>query len=408
MGKTWFVVEAKTFEISIEEKNKKLRGCIWERSKGAISWVRFGESSLQRLLLGIEDCDMISCKQEWFANWEEEGRSYKLERRSNKAGNFLYCSVRDAGWKRFNICIPEGKGLMRGWKIMAEKLRSLGVGHKTVGTHNSNVREETEIPEKRLMDLPKSFAKAVAGTGIRTTEEVVRVSVRKNETMERLGQLESCLVGWWGGGTSPIPDIKALKHKAWHTWKVIGSLKVEELRRGLWLFGFESPNEARRILREGTGRFGGFPIYLREWGKDVGCKVGRERCRTAWVRLLGLPLHLWSHLVLKRIGDKCGGFDAVDENTACMIDPRWARIRVKWDGSTNPRSVVVFEDDKSFMIQLWWELQPQMQWESWMPEPKGGNETREEGDENPRAIESVKDFAQERLKKSEKQKRYYA
>ena len=211
-------------------------------------------------------------------------------------------------------------------------------------------------------------------------------------------------MGWWGGGTSPIPDIKSLKHRAWHTWKVIGSLKVEELRRGLWLFGFESPNEARRILREGTCRFGGFPIYLREWGKDVGCKVGRERCRTAWVRLLGLPLHLWSHLILKRIGDKCGGFDAVDENTACMIDPRWARIRVKWDGSTNPRSVIVFEDDKSFVIQLWWELQPQMQWESWMPEPKGGNETREEGDENPRAIESVKDFAQERMKMSEKQK----
>ena len=105
-GKTWFVVEAKTFEISIEVKNKKLRGCIWERSKGAISWVRFGEISLQRLLLGIEDCDMISRKQDWFANWEEKGRSYKLERRSNKAGNFLYCSVRDARWKRFNICIP--------------------------------------------------------------------------------------------------------------------------------------------------------------------------------------------------------------------------------------------------------------------------------------------------------------
>ena len=39
-----------------------------------------------------------------------------------------------------------------------------------------------------------------------------------------------------------------------------------------------------------------------------------------------------------------------------------------------------------------------------MPEPKGGNESREEGDENPRAIESVKDLAQETMKKSEKQK----
>ena len=130
MGKTWFTVEAKTFEISIEEKNKKLRGCIWERCKGATSWVRFGDSSLQRLLLGIEDCEMISRNQDWFAKLEEEGRSYKIERRSNKAGDFLYCSVRDLGRKSFGICIPEGKGLVSGWKIMAEKLRSLGVGTK--------------------------------------------------------------------------------------------------------------------------------------------------------------------------------------------------------------------------------------------------------------------------------------
>ena len=69
--------------------------------------------------------------------------------------------------------------------------------------------------------------------------------VGKNETLERLGQLKSCLVGWWGGGTSQFPDLKSLKHRAWQTWKVTGSLKVEELRRGLWLFGFESTNEAR-------------------------------------------------------------------------------------------------------------------------------------------------------------------
>ena len=143
---------------------------------------------------------MISCKQEWFANWEEGGRSYKLERRSNKAGNFLYCSVRDAGWKRFGICIPEGRGLVRGWKIMAEKLRSLGVGIKRLERQKTNPREEIKVPKKSIMDTPKSYAKAVTGTGLGITEDVVRVRVGKNETVERLGQLESCLVGWWGGG----------------------------------------------------------------------------------------------------------------------------------------------------------------------------------------------------------------
>ena len=345
---------------------------------------------------------MISRKQEWFANWEEGGRSYKLERRSNKAGNFLYCSVRDAGWKRFGICIPEGRGLVRGWKIMAEKLRSLGVGLKRLVRQKTNPIEEIKAPKKSIMDIPKSYAKAVTRTGLGITEEVVRVRVGKNETMERLGQLESCLVGWWGGGTSPIPDLKTLKHRAWHTWKVTGRLKVEVLRRGLWLFGFGCPNEARQILREGTGSVGGFPITLREWGKDVGCKVGRERRSKAWVRLLGLPLHLWSQIILKRIGDKCGGFDAVDENTESLNDPRWAGIRVKRDGSSNPRSMIVSEGDRSFAIQLWWELQPQMMWESRSPEPRREAGTREEGDVNPRAIERVGHFDQDSMKRHEK------
>ena len=179
---------------------------------------------------------------------------------------------------------------------------------------------------------------------------------------------------------------------------------MEELRRGLWLFGFESPYEARRILREGTGSFEGLPISFREWGKDVGCTDGRERSKSVWVRLLGLPLHLWSRPILKRIGDSCGGFVVEDENTEFRIDPRWARIRVKWDGSSNPKSVVVSEEDRSFVIQLWWEIQPQMSWESWKSKQNRGVETREEGEERSRARGSVEISAQAREKRVEKSK----
>ena len=54
----------------------------------------------------------------------------------------------------------------------------------------------------------------------------------------------------------------------------------------------------------------------------------------------------------KRIGDRCGGFVAVDENMAFLSNLRWARIRVKWDGSSNPSSAVVSKGDSSFVIQL--------------------------------------------------------
>lgn len=49
-GKCWFAVESKSFEISIEEVKGRLRGTIWERSKGLSSWIRFGEKGLSFLL----------------------------------------------------------------------------------------------------------------------------------------------------------------------------------------------------------------------------------------------------------------------------------------------------------------------------------------------------------------------
>ena len=160
---------------------------------------------------------------------------------------FLSCSVRDAGWKRFGICIPKGKGLVRGWKLMAEKLRSLELGPKESERKRNNDRKEPKVPEKRMaLAIPKSFANVVARTEIRISEDVVRVRVGKNEIEERLGQLDPCLVGWWGGGTSPIPDLNSLKHRAWSSWEVKGNLNVEEMGKGLWLFGFESPKEGKK------------------------------------------------------------------------------------------------------------------------------------------------------------------
>ena len=79
---------------------------------------------------------------------------------------------------------------------MAEKLRSLGVGLKRLERQKTEPRKEIKVPKKSIMDTPKSFAEAVTGTGLEITEDVVRVRVGKNETVERLGQLESCLVGW--------------------------------------------------------------------------------------------------------------------------------------------------------------------------------------------------------------------
>ena len=63
-GKAWFAIEAKSIDIVVDDFGKKLKGCIWERCKGRMSWVRFRDFSLKILLLGVEDYDKISRREE--------------------------------------------------------------------------------------------------------------------------------------------------------------------------------------------------------------------------------------------------------------------------------------------------------------------------------------------------------
>ena len=72
----------------------------------------------------------------------------------------------------------------------------------------------------------------------------------------------------------------------------------------------------------------------------------------AWVRLVGLPVHLWSRYILKRIEDSCGGFLAMDEDIAFLSELRWARIRVKRDGLVFPKVTVVTVVQYNYKIQL--------------------------------------------------------
>ena len=95
-----------------------------------------------------------------------------------------------------------------------------------------------------------------------------------------------------GGETSPMPDLKTIKRRAWSSWEVIGNLNVVEMRKGLWLFEFDNTKEAERILRVGNRRLGGFSIFLKKWTKEDGCIIERNIKEVAWVRLIGLLIHL--------------------------------------------------------------------------------------------------------------------
>ena len=61
---------------------------------------------------------------------------------------------------------------------------------------------------------------------------------------------------------------------------------------------------------------------------------------------------------VQKIGDGCGGFIAVDEDTTFFFELQWARILVKLASKELPSSLEIVVGLGCFFVQLWWKMPP--------------------------------------------------
>ena len=126
----------------------------------------------------------------------------------------------------------------------------------------------------------------------------------------------------------------------------------------------------------------------------MGCFRNGSHAKEAWVKVVGLPLHLWSREVFKRIGESSGGFIAVDEETTFFSQLQWARILVRASGKNRSSSLQVVARNFCWAVSLWWETPPwvsqvvaRFAWHKYE-----GREVRDKGGDDARAGVSVRDF----------------
>ena len=68
------------------------------------------------------------------------------------------------------------------------------------------------------------------------------------------------------------------------------------------------------------------------WRPGVGCFREGACVGEVWVRVLGLPMHLWGKEFFKRLGDACEGFVSMDEEVEERCHLKWTRLLVKFSG----------------------------------------------------------------------------
>lgn len=78
--------------------------------------------------------------------------------------------------------------------------------------------------------------------------------------------------------------------------------------------------------------FYGKSLKLEWWNPFAGCLLEEKRVRKVWVRVLGLPLHMWGKGLFKRLGEECGSFVAIGEDMAECRNFLWVRIPLRLKG----------------------------------------------------------------------------
>ncbi|RVW45236.1 hypothetical protein CK203_067433 [Vitis vinifera] len=205
-------------------------------------------------------------------------------------------------------------GFVGGWATLAKRLRTLGIVTRP---------KSTLVPGFGGAGSEKSSRGALAKTNQSLVEvakekvgcygEAIWVQIGARETMVREEQFGWCLVGRWGEISGSVSKVALLRSWGAYHWNLKRGLNVARLDCGLLLFMFENKAEAKRVLHKGINAL-----------RRIFCiwKGGVQR------------------EAFRKIGDCCGGFMAMDKDTASFSPLQWVRVLVKSEGRDLPSSLL--------------------------------------------------------------------
>ena len=233
--------------------------------------------------------------------WKENGRTYRLDQRVKATGRYPLCSATDVEGKRHKSFFPKGRGLIKGWEMIAEKIRGSGIKIQQEAKPVRSIRvEPRKGMEKESFNLGKnkvtsrgvSYAEAFK-EGCSRVENAVWVDVGERILKEAMGTLKFYLTGRWRTQSNPTPSTQKLEVWAQMAWRLKEGIMIAYINQDLLFLEFDIPEEAKWVLKAGRKSFKGDLLQLEWWRPDVGCMRNKGVLKEAWISVVGLPLHLW-------------------------------------------------------------------------------------------------------------------
>ena len=193
---------------------------------------------------------------------------------------------------------------------------------------------------------------------LRSRDNTIWVDVGDFHPRSSLGTLRNYLVGNWKEHPNSFPLAKEVESWAKAVWRLKGGSWWRFIKTICCFLSLTMRKEANFVLEGGWRTFKGGVLNIDRWNPNSGCVKRKNQVNVAWVKVVGLPLQLWTHDILRMIEDGCGGFLAIDKETTLKTKMLWARILGKLKGKESLSIVNILADARSYKLQLWREMPP--------------------------------------------------
>lgn len=123
-----------------------------------------------------------------------------------------------------------------------------------------------------------------------------------------------------------------------------------------YLFVFRSRREAESVMRR-RWTLAGRDLVLSWWSPDSLCADDGAPISASnnWVQILGLPIHLRSPELFREIGNRCGGFVAIDESVEML---GCVRLKVRGQASAIPSQISIRWGSRRYTLPIWSKTGP--------------------------------------------------
>ncbi|KAK6793695.1 hypothetical protein RDI58_007148 [Solanum bulbocastanum] len=208
------------------------------------------------------------------------------------------------------------------------------------------------------------------------------------------GLLGRCIIGLFDKNNAEKPTLSDVRQWSTTVWKKAFGVYIYEMLGGHYLFKFPNRCMAKQIL-QGEWIWKRNKIKLEWWNPYVGCEPTTYKPKSTWIRVMGLPMHLWTDETFKEIGELYGGWLKTEEETELRNHLKWARIKIRGDGRSIRSEVSISRDGIKFIISIWVERKTLFEF------PPESNRTTTREDE--RKIQQIIDLQSSISEKAEMQ-----